>query len=116
MRVEGHISGFSRRTTERRQSERLRVLVPATVECGNKRYTAKVLNIVPTGAMIETSAPLAPRCRLRLCCGTLSEMAVVVWRDEQRAGVKFLWPLTDAHVREQVSRTEAVRTRLRRDE
>jgi hypothetical protein len=99
---------------ERRQSERIRVLVPATVECRGKKYTAKLLNIVATGAMIETAAPISPHSRLSFRCGTLTQTAYGVWRIDRRVGVRFLCPLSEAQLKEQVSRTAAVRERLRR--
>jgi hypothetical protein len=97
---------------ERRGGDRLEVLVPATIRCAGNLYTAHLLNVFGKGALIETSAPLAVHSRFSLHCGTVVAAAFAVWRRERHIGVKFLQPLTDAQVAEQVSRTAALRARL----
>lgn len=96
---------------ERRFADRLPVLVPVSIVCGDVVYNGKLVNIVAGGALIETSASVPLHARFDLRCGTIATRAFVVWRDSTRYGVKFLQPLTEAQLVEQVSRTSALKAR-----
>lgn len=96
---------------DRRLSQRLCLVVPAFIQVGDEGFTAKLSNIVPGGAMLETSAPVVPGGRVRVRCGTISAEAQVIWWRSGRIGVKFLTPLTEAQVEEQLSRSVALQAR-----
>lgn len=96
---------------ERRGSERVAVVVPATIQLDTRDYTAKILNVVHEGAMLETSAPVEVDSRLVLRCGTVAANAVVVWTDAGRIGINFETPLSHAQVSEQLSRSTALSAR-----
>jgi hypothetical protein len=93
---------------ERRASQRLSVEIPATLRVRSHDYTAKMLNVVHGGAMLESSAPAEVNSRVALRCGTVVVDATVVWSDAGRVGINFVRPLTDAQVREQVARSTAL--------
>jgi hypothetical protein len=91
-----------------RASERFSVEIPATLHVRSQDYTAKMLNLVRSGAMVESSAPLETDSLVALRCGTVIVGATVVWSDSGRAGLKFATPLTDCQVSEQVARSLAL--------
>lgn len=99
------------RRWDRRASERFSVVVPATLRTETQDYTAKILDIVHGGAMLEISAPFEVNSRVLLRCGTVAVHAIVVWSKAGRIGINFETPLTDAQVSEQVSRTTALAAR-----
>lgn len=97
---------------ERRGQKRAPVVVPATVMTGTQDSTAKLLNIVPEGAMLETSTPLPECSAVVVRLGTLAVEAEIVWRKLNRVGVKFKSPLSDDRLRELLARSDALRERL----
>lgn len=96
---------------DRRTAERQSVEVAAIVSVGARDYTAKVLNIVEGGAMIETAAPLLVSSAISVGCGSISTDAVVVWKKFGRVGVRFLVPLAYHQLTEQVLRSRALEAR-----
>jgi hypothetical protein len=96
---------------DRRGSQRLPVGLPASVEMGTQSFTARLANLVVGGAMLETIAPAIPGSRVTVRCGTIAAEATIVWRKTGRIGVKFCTQLTDAEVREQISRSAALDSR-----
>lgn len=96
---------------ERRAWARFSVAVPAFISVGNQDFTAKLANIVRDGAMLETTAPLNVGKVATVRCGTITATATVVWKESHRVGVRFLSPLTDAEVEEQLSRSTAMAAR-----
>lgn len=85
--------------------------MPATLRLETQDYTAKILNLVHAGAMLESSAPVEPNSKVMLRCGTVAANAIVVWSDAGRVGINFETPLTDDQVREHVSRSTALAAR-----
>jgi hypothetical protein len=61
--------------------------------------------------MLETLAPLDPEDSLTLRCGSIAAEAVVVWQDNGRIGIRFVDPLSDREVTEQLCRAAAITTR-----
>lgn len=96
---------------ERRASERFSVVVPATLRLGTHDYTAKLLNIVRGGAMLESSAPAEVGSRVMLRCGTIAVNAIVIWSEAGRIGINFETSLTDTQIEEHVSRSTALSAR-----
>lgn len=93
---------------DRRGSQRLPMCVPASVEVGTQRFTARLANLVAGGAMLETMAPVIPGGSVIVRCGTIAAEAKIVWRRTGRIGVRFCTPLNEADVREQISRSAAL--------
>jgi len=79
---------------------------------GTQDSTAKLLNIVPEGAMLETSMSLPECSAVVVRLGTLAVEAEIVWRKLNRVGVKFKSPLSDDRLRELLARSDALRERL----
>lgn len=96
---------------ERRAWPRSWVAVPASIRIGDQDYTAKLANIVHGGAMLETTVALDVGARATVHCGTIAAEAMVIWKEPGRVGVKFITPLTDAEVSEQLSRSAAIAAR-----
>jgi hypothetical protein len=90
---------------------RIRVAVPASITVGHQDYPARVTNIAPGGAMLETEAELQMNGRIIVRCGTVCAEAKVIWKNPGTIGVSFLAPLAQAEVDEQVSRAEALAAR-----
>ena len=100
-----------KRVPDRRAVERSLIFVPASVLFGEVSFTATLLNIGSGGALIQTNALLPVHSRIKLRCGTIDATAFVVWRYSDRCGVKFVQPLKDSQLIEQISRTAAVKSR-----
>jgi hypothetical protein len=98
---------------EQRASERLPVSLPAYLEVRGEQHSAKLHNIGSGGAMIETAAQLGTGTRIRFSCGTIRVDSVIVWVAQDKNGLKFLKPVADWQLAEQVSRSDAL---LRRRE
>jgi hypothetical protein len=96
---------------DRRGLQRLPVGLPASVEVGTQSFTARLANLVVGGAMLETMAPVIPGNSVTLRCGTIAAEAKIVWKKTGRIGVKFCTQLSDAEVREQISRSAALDAR-----
>lgn len=102
-----------RNGAERRASERTSVLVPSSILHGDRCYTATLLNIVESGALLETSAPLGLRERFILRCGSLVVEGIVVWQTDRTVGARFADPITTTQVSEQARRTAGLLARQR---
>lgn len=96
---------------EQRSETRLPVFLPAIVEVCGTNYSVGVLNLAPSGVMIETSAPLAVRSRVTFHCGTITTQATVAWQAEGHTGLRFNRILADPDVAEQVTRSYSVAAR-----
>lgn len=99
---------------ERRSEDRFPVALPAAIGLAGQQYSARLINLAHSGALIETSAPLHLDTMVALHCGTIIVHAVVAWTKGNHIGLKFKSPLTDAQVIEQVSRTFALEFRRAR--
>jgi hypothetical protein len=104
----------SRLSFERRNGARSDLALPALVSSGGKDYSARIINIAPMGAMLEVSAPLVQGTSLVLRCGSIDADAVVVWIKGLRMGVKFITPLSERRIAEQLSGEAAVASRKSR--
>jgi hypothetical protein len=93
---------------ERRASQRERVMLPASVAIGAQAYSARMVNIERSGAMLETAAPVLAGASVVVHCGTVAAQAVVVWTGVGRIGVHFVSPLRLDEVEEQLSRARAL--------
>lgn len=100
------------RGAERRRAERAAVSLPVLIHAGGRQHIAKLLNLSSTGAMVETGAPLACGGRLVLSCGTIEADATVVWNGQRTFGIRFLAPVRDAVVEQQLCRSQAAAGRL----
>lgn len=96
---------------EQRAVPRLPVAVPAVIRVGNQEHSANLLNLSPSGAMIETPARLIPQAAVTLRCGTIGISAAVVWDKGRRVGLSFRESLSDSQIAEQLSRSRAIATR-----
>jgi hypothetical protein len=97
--------------TEQRCEMRFAVALPATAVIRGKDYSVRVLNVALSGAMFETSAPLAARSKLIFRCGTITASATVAWQAGGCAGVWFDRLLSKRDLTDQLSRSSAVDTR-----
>lgn len=103
---------FVERQREQRSQFRIRVALPALALAGGIKISISIVNIAVQGAMIETSIILKEGARLAISCGTVSVMAIVVWRGPDRQyGLRFERPLTKREVEEQIARSSAVSSR-----
>lgn len=98
---------------DERRSPREPVGLPALIVAENQHHGARLHDCSLEGAMIESSAPLEPRNRLVLRCGTIQVEAVVLWGDERRYGIEFETPLSEEDMAQQIVRAEAVARRRR---
>jgi hypothetical protein len=94
---------------DRRVADRIEVGLPASILVGSQRHSAKLVNITRHGAMLEMSLPLLARSRVLVKCGAISVEAKVIWNRGNLLGVTFKSPITEAQVREQISRCAALK-------
>ena len=99
-----------------RAERRTNVSRPAQVRVDGRIHSARVHNLSPRGAMIETAAPLSAERPLTLCCGTLETLARIVWQRETRCGIRFLVPVSEDRIIEQLGRSTALTDRRRETE
>lgn len=99
--------------TDIEQREHIRSLVglPAVVRIRDTDHSARIVNIAPGGAMIETSAILDVGLPVTLRCGSIVADAIVMWSEGFRTGVNFAVSLSDRDLAEQVARTVAISSR-----
>ena len=96
--------------SNRRATPRRLLTVPASVTVGTQDFTAKLANIVPDGAMLETAASVVPGSKITLRCGSIAAVAEVVWI-ESRACVKFRSPVSEVQIQEQMLRSATLEAR-----
>ena len=86
-------SRIAKQDFEKREHVRSSVGLPAVVRVGDQDHSARIANIAPGGAMIETSVHLLPGTPLSLRCGTICTSAVVIWTKSGQTGINFTrWP------------------------
>lgn len=95
---------------DRRSAKRLAVRVPALASLAGEEFTAQLLNMTVKGAMLRTAAPLKIGSRFIVSSGTIVTEAIVVWIENERAGVRFLGELTDAQIEDQCLRSHAIQS------
>ncbi|WP_162814995.1 PilZ domain-containing protein [Erythrobacter aureus] len=83
-------------TTENRSQARTHLFVAATLTWPNGSYAARLRNVSPDGAMLETKAGPRVGEQVDITRGTLSANGVVVWRMGERVGVRFHNPVVVA--------------------
>lgn len=93
---------------------RIPVAVPASIASAGQNFTARLANIAPGGAMLETSAELDVGAAAIFQCGTIAAQATVIWTKPGKIGLSFLAPLAGSQVDEQISRGEALAARRAR--
>jgi len=93
---------------------RMPVAVPASIAFAGQNFTARLANIAPGGAMLETEAEPDVGATAIFQCGTISAQATVIWRNPGKIGLSFIAPLTGSQVDEQISRGEALAARRAR--
>lgn len=81
-----------------REYARLKVFQPTEIRVGGVRVRAHVLNISATGALVHYAAPLAVGTFIQIDCGGAVKSARVIRCDDQRCGVQFIVPLTQAQL------------------
>lgn len=91
-----------------RRTRRAVLALPALVKSSGRQQRACVRDLSWQGAMIETPANLRPGAPVRLSCGTIEADAVVVWGKIPLWGLRFLKPLEDAQILNQLHRARAV--------
>ena len=96
---------------EERSAPRLPVSLPAIVQIGQLQLSARIENISCGGAALEMETPIVKGTRILLSCGTIRHDAIVAWSYSGQFGVTFKLPLTNAEVREQVARSNALAAR-----
>jgi hypothetical protein len=93
---------------EKRAFERMRATVPAIIQTGDQRYSARVGNIQRSGALLETRARLLVRTSAIFCCGSVAAEMEVAWADQGRLGVSFVRPFSEHELQELLSRSKAL--------
>ncbi len=77
-------SGFAQRAEPRSN-----MFVTATLHLDGRSSPVRVRNMSRTGALVEVDAIPPERSRVRLERGSLSVRGEIVWRGENRAGIRF---------------------------
>lgn len=95
----------------RRMTYRFPVTLPAYVELSGRKFSARLINLGRSGALIETSGALAIDAAIVFRCGTVAAAAVTVWTQGNRFGISFAAPLTPGQIQEQLSRSVALGSR-----
>lgn len=91
-----------------RATPRYKLFQPGEISVGGATKRVHVLNLSAGGALIYAPEPPARGTPLRVRCGDQSLSARVAWRDDQRFGVAFVVPLTDARVAEIIAAQDAL--------
>jgi hypothetical protein len=73
----------------RRESERSRVLLAASVKNAFGDHAVKIRDVSSTGALIEAALVPPAGSRLLLSRGTISVMGTVVWTGSGKYGLQF---------------------------
>ena len=105
---------LGRQAPDRRSQARSEVALPILISLGLTRYSATLHDLSTTGAMIETTAPLAVANLIEFQCGSICTSGSVLWQEGSSFGIKFGEPLTDPQLSEQVVRSKALARRRRR--
>ncbi len=93
---------------EHRSHARSDVALPILIALGWTRYSATLHNLSTSGAMIETSAPLAVSSEIEFHCGSICARASVMWQVGSVFGIKFGRRITRLQVSDQVLRSAAL--------
>ena len=81
-------------TLSRRRVPRVCVSARASLTTGDRKFGIALLDISPTGAMVESQQPLPGLCPIQLQVPDLGQIdAQIRWIDGTRAGVLFNKPL-----------------------
>lgn len=100
------------RAAERRRAQRAAVSLPVLIHSGGRQHVARLLDLSCSGAKVETAASLACGAQLVLSCGTIEADAAVVWGNLRTFGIRFLAPVRDTVVTQQICRSQAAAGRL----
>lgn len=112
MHAEIHLDGApDHSVSEQRATPRSAIALPILIVLGGKRYSAALLNLSSSGAMIVTSAPLTTSSRFEFQCGTICTRGIVLWQRQSDFGIKFRKPICERQLSEQISRSAAVASR-----
>jgi hypothetical protein len=82
----------------RRESRRVRVLLPASIETLNGNEAAELTSLSCTGAAISLQNVPKLSADLMLRCGSLEAFCTVVWVKPGRCGLQFEDPITETDV------------------
>lgn len=99
------------RASESRAEERTTIALPILIDFSGSLQGALLRNLSSDGAMIETSAPLGVRAKIKFLCGTIDTDCTVLWRNDHTFGIKFRSPISKRQLGEQLSRSEAITQR-----
>ena len=105
---------LSQRGFEKRVAARATIALPILITLHASRHSALLRNLSSSGAMIETLAPLTVSTRIQLHCGTMEVDGIVLWQSGADYGIKFRQPVSDQHLEDQLSRSDAVLHRRER--
>ena len=75
--------------TEGRRSDRLKVILSATVLDEASRMPVRIIDLSRDGALIIGDLLPAPKSKITLRCGSQSVSGTVAWRKGKRAGLRF---------------------------
>lgn len=82
----------------RRESRRVRVFLPASIETLHGNQAADLTSLSCTGAAVSLQTVPKLSADLVLRCGSLEAFCTVVWVKPGRCGLEFEEPITDADV------------------
>ena len=108
MRAANYLDGTDSLVSEQRAKLRWPIELPISIMLGGKRYSASLRDLSSAGAMIRTSAPLAPRGRIELQCGTICSFGTVLWQRQNDFGIKFRQLICERQLTEQILRAAAI--------
>lgn len=82
----------------RRESRRVRVYIPASIETLHGNHAAELTSLSCTGAAISLQSVPKLSADLVLRCGSLEAFCTVVWVKPGRCGLHFDEPITETEV------------------
>lgn len=89
-----------------RRSPRSRVLLSATLECGDRTLPVTLRDLSERGALVETEGRLVADCEVWFCRNGLRMKGHVAWTDGKRAGIVFSQALKADDVLRYINRAE----------
>ena len=102
------LNAVTRRSVDRRSSRRHPCTLPAIIATLGQEFRVKLVNILEDGALLESTAELPIGATVSVRCGTAEAKALIVWREHNRIGVRFITPISGRELEEQLCRSRAL--------
>lgn len=98
----------SRALRDKRTTPRIAVALPVLIGMYEGQHRALIHNISRGGALVEAAVPVRAGSQVQFHCGTIETRGTVVWQESNCFGVSFRFPVDDARIAQQISRSEAL--------